>query len=432
MTENQTIETDLSARYSTMQLRVITDEHPVKQVIAAAGSGKTRTILGLVAYRLQQRLELPGGILMLTFSRKAAAEMRGRLDKRLRNEVEISTFHSFAYRSLARLHPDLSRSPPHIIEEEEKRTFYAPFFRRYAPEIGGIPFSLLMNNEALFHELFPRIAAEIEEAFLSYKRERGALEYGDLIAILLNDLQKNESYLSPLRSRFGLIVIDEFQDTDPVQLDFLKAMNAPRIVVVGDDWQAIYGFRGASVAPFFDFHREFPSVRRYYLSQNYRSLGPIVTLGNRMIRASHRQIKKRVVAVRGRKRKGSVSSVPLSPGAERSFLETISFDHDFRILARSNYRCEVWRESGCPEANVMTIHKAKGLEFHTVYLDLLGGWYGFTPAPSKKRIATNDEEIRIAYVGLSRAMDRLVILYNPLAGEEEPEGALWRLFRESL
>lgn len=416
--------------FSKPQRAIITDEHPVKQVIAAAGSGKTRTIIGLVTYRLMRGLEEPGGVLMLTFSRKAAAEMRERLPGTLREAVEISTFHSFAYRWLTALHPELSLRRVSIIEEEAKRIFYSEHFRENADLIGGIPFAFLMNSPRIFQSLFPELYSLVTKAFDEFKKREGLLEYSDLIRILVQDLQRREAYLYALRTRYGLILVDEFQDTDPEQMKFLLEMNAPRIAVVGDDWQAIYSFRGATVEPFFNFRKSFKNVRVYRLSENYRSVSEIVKLGNRVIRSSSRQLKKRVVSARGKGERRCLCALPIFSGGEAELICHIPSECDYRILARSNFRCGVWRIAGIPEERIMTVHRAKGLEFDTIFLDLIGGWSGYDPSTES---AGNDEEIRIAYVGLTRAKNRLIILYNPLADEEESEGALWkRLFSGRL
>ncbi len=412
--------------YSSAQLRIILDDHPRKQVIAAAGSGKTRTVIGAVTHALLSGREEPGRVLLLSFSRKAAGEIRERLPEELRSLVEVSTFHSFCYRRLGELHPRFRERGMRVLTDEEKHRFYAARLRRHADAIGGVPFDLLIKNPALFRKAFPRIAFAVNRRFHAFKRRAGALEFDDLISLILNGLRKQSDWAATMRARYSLIIVDEFQDTDPRQLEFLRLMEPPRLLVVGDDWQAIYGFRGATVRPFLDLPRHFPGTRKYRLEENYRSTRAVVRLGNQVIRASSRQLRKKVRAVRGAEPCSPVLGLPLEFGGERSLTPLLK--GDFMILTRSNFRRDVWRNAGVPAEKVMTIHKAKGLEFPVVLLDLIGGWSGdgyLGLENRRQQKARDDEEIRIAYVGVSRAENLLITLHKPVYREKDREKRLW-------
>ena len=416
-------------RYSPAQLKIILDEHPVKQVIAAAGSGKTRTVIGLVEHRLRAGLERPGRILLLSFSRKAAGEIRERLPAQCRGGVEVRTFHSFCYHRLRELHPRFQNEAPRILSEKERNDFFYKRLRENATVIGGVPYDLLVNNPPLFRRKFPELCMEVFRAFYAFKRAANLLEYEDLIALLLRELKTNSPCMAEMRKRYGLIIVDEFQDTDPRQLEFLRLMDAPRLLAVGDDWQAIYAFRGATPAPFLNFPRYFPGAKRYYLAWNYRSTRAITRLGNQIIRGSKKRIRKRVLSVRGRGPGLPVGAFVPGPGQEASLLALLPSNCDYMILCRSNFRIRVFEKAGFPPERLMTIHKAKGLEFPVVFLDLVGGWSGRGRGGGENEQAERerlDEEARIAYVGASRAMNFLVVLFRNEYRERDGEGRLWR------
>ncbi len=412
---------DYLTGYSPMQQRIIVGTEERKQVIAAAGSGKTRTVVGYVEHRLRSDDTLSHKILLLSFSRKAAGELRDRIQQRWRSSVEISTFHSFCFRHLQEIHPGFRRQRIAIMEEREKIEFLQMILNKEAAIIGGIPYAILLQHPDYFQETFPALYRKVQRMLKRHKALRGLFEYDDLIQILLTDLKENQVYLLPLRKKYRLIIVDEFQDTDPQQLEFLKQMNPRELLVVGDDWQSIYSFRGATVKPFLNFRRIFRGAAIYYLSENYRSLHPIVELGNSVIRHSSKQIKKSVKAVRPSPGEGVVYSLSMQNGDDVELAAILkAFDGDYRILARSNYRVARWLQAGIHEDKAMTIHKAKGLEYFGVILDLAGGWSG------GGNEQPDDEEIRIAYVGLTRARDCLILLHRPEKGEDTMEEYLWK------
>jgi DNA helicase-2/ATP-dependent DNA helicase PcrA len=407
--------------FSAAQTAIITEEKACKQVVAAAGSGKTRTVIGLTRHRFDSGLERPGRFLILSFSRKACGEIRSRLPSYLHDAVEIRTFHSFCYRRLLELHPTLSRSSFRILEEEERNRFLYAILREHPDVIGGIPFSLVLKSRETFYRHFPDLAMKAYRALHAYKRENHLLEYDDLIQILLWGLRRQESWALHIKSLYDMILVDEFQDTDPQQLEFLLLIHAPRLMVVGDDWQAIYSFRGATVQPFLDFKKLFPKTVIYPLAENYRSLQPIVRGGSGIIKHSSRQIRKKVKAVRGRGPDFPVSSFAVRPGEEPDFVSLIE-NYDAVILTRSNFRRDLWIASGFPEDRILTIHRSKGLEFPVVLLDVIGGWSGET--------FLTDEEIRIAYVGMTRAENLFFCLHRPVYPEHAMERTVFEvLFR---
>lgn len=412
-------------QYSGPQLEIIAGTESRKQVVAAAGSGKTRTVIGLVHFRLGQGLEAPGKVLLLTFSRKAAKEMKERLPAFCREAVEISTFHSFCYRHIASKHPDRSPGKITIIEEEEKNAFLAEQLKQYENEIGGIPFELLIAKDELFRELFPSIAMKVFRAFYAYKRLTGKTEYEDLIEIMLSDLSCGKDWAMRLKTNYDFILVDEFQDTDPRQLEFLKCMDPKRLVVVGDDWQSIYGFRGADVRPFLNFPKIFKGTKRFDLAENYRSLKNIVTAGNAVIRNSSKQIRKKVTAVRGKGPGFANLSVEIAAGSEERLVQILEHS-EFMILTRSNFRLRRWIRAGVSEQQCMTIHKSKGLEFPVVLLDITGGWGG------EESALLTDEEIRVAYVAVTRAENLFCCITASQYSQDSTERIIYEKLFENV
>lgn len=182
-------------------------------------------------------------------------------------------------------------------------------------------------------------------------------------------------------------------------------MNFHSITVVGDDWQAIYGFRGATPKPFLEFPNHFPGVVQYFLSTNYRSKDSIIRTSLLPLKHNKDKIEKQVQTFRKEKGIFHVERIKDSKTTPITIWQTwYKKDPELILLTRSNFRKREWIESGVPQNQVMTIHSAKGLEFRTVLLDLVFGW-----SEGEKEI-NEAEERRILYVGLSRAKDNLVLL----------------------
>ncbi len=427
--------------YSAAQLAIIESPAPIKQVIAAAGSGKTRTVIGCLEHRLRGDSRLRA--VMLSFSRRAVRELTERLPAGLRERVEICTFHAFCFRTLRSLAPERRLR---IFGIEDRRAFLNEALRegtdarQLRDAIGGVPYDLLFADRTSFAREQPEAAALFFARFAEYKTRHGLYEYDDLVAEVLAGLRENDPLLRARLTRYGLVIVDEFQDTDPEQLEFLQRLDPPELTVVGDDWQAIYAFRGATIEPFLNFRRVFRSAAVFRLAENYRSLPAIVRQGNRLIRASRRQLRKRVRAVREQQRGLPVLRVsPERPGPNSHSHSCAEIEAQWRarlerligeradqvmILTRTNFRRQRWLSAGFCEDQVLTVHRAKGLEFPVVCVDLLGGWSEAAAGQRRREgeaSAPADEEIRILYVAASRAENLLLFLYEPAAGQGSPE-----------
>lgn len=396
--------------WSEEQRNIIQSSASILQVIAGAGSGKTATMIGLLKEREKTNKIPPEHTLVVTFTKKATNEFKERcLKNQLSQKYHISTFHSFCYHALKRY--DLTRdwSKYKLLSESKKYEVTKTLLEPYRWEIGGIPFSLLWKqNGELLRFISLSIYKEYQKNFQIWKETHHYFEFDDLIYFFLRFLDTEFAWEA--KTRWKSLIIDEFQDTDEVQLEIIKRMEFETVTVVGDDWQAIYGFRGATPKPFLEFPKHFPNVVQCKLSTNYRSTQSIVQKSFLPIKQNKDKIQKKTMTKR--KERGSYSLLRFKK--EESTLESIwekiqSLDPNSILLTRSNFRKNEWIQSGVPRTQVMTIHSAKGLEFTTVVVDLCQGW-------SEELASVNqEEERRILYVALSRAKDNLFVLINDIS-----------------
>lgn len=397
-------------QYSPAQRAVIEEDTRFVQVVAAAGSGKTSTMVGIIERILVENLFPEESILVLTFSKKAAGEISERiLTATGKDSIRVQTFHAYCLYALTRWHPEFKIQKPKILPPEEKNRFYKEYLKRKRDEIGGIPYELFWaENVPYIQEHFPEIKKDLDVAYQNHKKKEGYLDFGDLVSKFLKGLQNGEEWTFESRSSVQKIIVDEFQDTDLEQLEFLQLLsNSASIVVVGDDSQSIYSFRGAAPKAFLNFQKLFDPCRIHFLNTNYRSLPEIIRVSAIPIEKNLEKIEKEVLP--SRKGKGFVGRILMEEASDLiPFLACSipSSEGDVKILCRSNFRISEYIRAGVPESFLMTIHASKGLEFHTVFVDLADGWNARPDSP----LETIEEERRILYVGLSRAEDRLLIL----------------------
>ncbi len=287
-------------------------------VIAGAGTGKTRVIAHRIAFLLATRPDLtPANLLALTFSRKAAHEMRERVEALLgttAEELGAFTFHGFCHRFLQDHafelgHPTRFRLLDRVESWELFRELlpelkptvhvnlgdptdgmegFLRFIGRAKDELVGCDdFAAFVRGISDFKERAR--CQEVERAYRIYQerlRASGALDFGDLIGETLKAFEEKPALLAELTAQYRYVLVDEFQDTNVAQIALLKQMvgEGGRLCVVGDDDQAIYRFRGASFASFLLLKEAFPNVRTVRLTQNYRSTPQILSVADRLIR----------------------------------------------------------------------------------------------------------------------------------------------------
>jgi len=277
-------------------------------VIAGAGSGKTRTLVYRVA-RLVEDKVLPQQILLLTFTRKAAQEMLRRASNLLDNRcghVSGGTFHSFAnqvirryakYAGLAENFTILDRKDAEdIVGFIRNRDGYYKNEKRFPRKdtIADI-ISKAVNKDCqikdIIRDQYPHFlehceaVEKIKSTYSDYKLTKSILDYDDLLIYLEKILSQNEDIRKKVSTFYKYIMIDEFQDTNKLQakIAYLLASEHKNIMVVGDDSQSIYSFRGANFKNIMDFPQTFPDAAIIKLEQNYRSTQPILDFTNRII-----------------------------------------------------------------------------------------------------------------------------------------------------
>ena len=272
-------------------------------ILAGAGSGKTRTITYRIAHILAERKAQPGEVMAVTFTNKAAAEMRERIAVLLGNATRfpmVSTFHSACARILRQEIAALGYDPGFtIIDEGDSLSL----LRRLVEEsaMPGAPAVELARaridqakNEALFPEdLAARAAnqgetaiAELYRLYQERLRAMNALDFGDLLLLTYRLFEREPDALARWQARAAHLLVDEYQDTNRVQYLIVRALSARtgNLCVVGDEDQSIYRWRGADIRNILDFEHDFPNASIFKLEQNYRSTKTILAAAGGVIR----------------------------------------------------------------------------------------------------------------------------------------------------
>ena len=272
-------------------------------VLAGAGSGKTRVIAHRVAWLIQQGHD-PSAILAVTFTNKAAAEMRERvadLAGHAGTEVFVSTFHAFGLWLLKEEHATAGLPRRFAIcDAGDQQALVKRCMREVkvddrAFDPRRVLWQISKAKNALKKKIVPRpegqgddydlIAAEVFPRYQQALRAQRAVDFDDLIARPVELLRKSEPLRKKYQARFSHLLVDEYQDTNLCQLELLKLLAGERrnVCAVGDDDQAIYGWRGAEVKNILRYDRHFPGAKEVRLEQNYRSTGHILACANGVI-----------------------------------------------------------------------------------------------------------------------------------------------------
>ncbi|MBD0305401.1 MAG: ATP-dependent helicase [Nitrospiraceae bacterium] len=290
------------------QLSAVTAGEGPALVIAGAGSGKTRTLVYRVAYLIDRGID-PATILLVTFTRKSAQEMLNRAGLLIgaRSErVAGGTFHSVANMLLRRYGKPIGLDPGFTIldrgdaedlisllraelglNEKDKRFprkgTIAEIFSRCENTLERLE-DVVLAEFAHFYEHIDALAA-LKQAFQTAKQQRQLLDYDDLLVKLRVLLDAEAPAREAISRRFQYILVDEYQDTNRLQADLIRKLAATHnnVMVVGDDSQSIYAFRGATFRNIMEFPDLFPNAVVYKLEENYRSTQPILNLANEII-----------------------------------------------------------------------------------------------------------------------------------------------------
>ncbi len=290
--------TDLNEAQET----VVTAPPEHRLVLAGAGSGKTRVLIRRIAWLMQVEGVSPFGILAVTFTNKAAGEMRGRLERLLGQPVDalwVGTFHGIAHRML-RLHWREAGLPQNfqIMDADDQKRFVKRLIKSMDLDEGQWPARQVQQyiNRQKEQGLRPEhLGADGDESvrqlqafYTAYEQacERaGLLDFAELLLRAHELCRDNAELQQHYRRRFGHILVDEFQDTNALQYAWLRVLagDGGKLFVVGDDDQSIYSFRGARIENILRFSRDYPEAQTVRLEQNYRSSGNILKAANTLI-----------------------------------------------------------------------------------------------------------------------------------------------------
>ena len=271
-------------------------------VLAGAGSGKTRVLVHRIAWLMQAENISPYGILAVTFTNKAAAEMRGRIENLLgipSSGLWVGTFHGIAHR-LLRAHwkeaelpqtfqimdsEDQHRALKRVIREmglDEKRWVprEAQWWINARKDEGLRPENIEHKNDTYLRHM-----VEIYREYEAMCQRNGSLDFAELLLRAYELWVKRPDVLMHYQERFKNILVDEFQDTNTIQYAWIKILagNSANVFVVGDDDQSIYGWRGAQIENIYKFSKDYKNASNFRLEQNYRSTGNILGAANALI-----------------------------------------------------------------------------------------------------------------------------------------------------
>jgi len=464
---------DLLSTLNPEQLTAVTaDNSGSLLVLAGAGCGKTSVLTRRIAYLIRQGVP-PSRICALTFSRKAAEEMAHRLVKLDpacggKNAPLVTTFHAFALRVLQerrqgrRNFNRIGFNDDDILLLDGKRRFEliaqasTPAVRRTLG-MGIIELSSALDLLLNFPEKASKrwsdedfsLLAEIEHEFYNLRKTLGLWDFADLICGGLELFSKYPGIADDWSRRFDAVLVDEFQDTNPMQIDMLDVLlrSGASLYAVGDDDQAIYGFRGADIRPIRNFTTRFRDAAIVKLQINYRSVNSILNCANRLWADKPAEYRKTLVSGLNPQPTGCRKPKKMRFGTQEQALEWILgrarfIEHRekipissmavlFRINDTLNTVAGYYKSIGLTDDKIpqlLTVHASKGLEYPVVFLcDLEEGVFPHYRLPKEKRIRTwleflkaivkpNDkqdidisrdcdieEELRLFYVGVTRA-----------------------------
>jgi DNA helicase-2/ATP-dependent DNA helicase PcrA len=317
---------DYKAELNEAQYAAVTSTPGQALVIAGAGSGKTRTLTYRVAYLLDNGI-LPENILLLTFTNKAANEMLERVRTLLNLEtVRLwgGTFHSIGNR-LLRLHCERLgyRRGFSIMDREDQGDLIETVISAAAidkdtlkfpkAEVLADMFSLADNICCPLQEIidtrypyFDQVADGIHKVQAAYKEkklETNSMDFDDLLVLVVRLLAENDDLRAYYQRQFQFVLVDEFQDTNTLQSDLVDMLAGPNgnLMVVGDDAQSIYSWRGADVTNILNFDQRYPLAKTYKIETNYRSVPEVLALANDAIDMNRGQIRKSLIAARASK-----------------------------------------------------------------------------------------------------------------------------------
>ena len=355
-------------------------------VIAGAGSGKTRVLTYKIAYLLSQGMK-PWSIMALTFTNKAAREMKERIGKLVGNNLAqhlyMGTFHSIFSRILRAEAEHIGFNNNFTIyDESDSRSLIKAIVKemglddkKYKPAAVHAKISMAKNNlmsaaayesdAAIFEQNKRAQIPEVGKIFVAYVqrcKQANAMDFDDLLTLTYQLFREHEDIRHKYAARFDYVLVDEYQDTNHVQMSIVMQLcqEKQRVCAVGDDSQSIYSFRGANIDNILNYQRQFQGTRLFKLEQNYRSTQTIVEAANSLIKHNRNQIPKDVFSENAKGEKiqykpaysDKEEAVIVAKDVKRIRREDGCQYSDFAILYRTNAQSrsfeEEFRKQGIP------------------------------------------------------------------------------------
>ncbi len=309
---------DLENLNKEQKKAVLYNEGPLL-ILAGAGSGKTKVLTTKIAYLIKEKGISPYEILAITFTNKAAKEMKERVENLIGEEarfIQISTFHSFGLRLLRENCKDLGYDPNFVIMDSDDSLVIVKKImkdlnydiKQFSPKAVKNKISSCKNELMTPNDYEKYVASDFDQIILDVYRKyeeklksSNAVDFDDLLLLPIKLFRKHKDILEMYQNRYKYILIDEYQDTNEAQYILSKMISAKykNICVVGDADQAIYGFRGANYKNILNFEKDYPNALSIKLEQNYRSTKNILDAANCVIRNNQSRKEKNLWSTKG-------------------------------------------------------------------------------------------------------------------------------------
>ena len=294
--------THILENLNDQQREAVTSEQQNIMVLAGAGSGKTRVLVHKVAWQIEAQQFSPSSIMAVTFTNKAANEMRSRIEELLEHpspEIWCGTFHSLSHRILRKFHKEANLAPGFtILDSDDQLRIVKRLSKEMNLDDAKFPprqSQWMINNWKDDGKRSKDVKDKgnfytqtVKDLYIKYEQacaHDNLVDFAELILLSYEIIVRNSSIRDYFFKRFDSILIDEFQDTNTIQYKWLQAVTAPKakVTAVGDDDQSIYGWRGAKVENVKAFSKDFKDVHIIKLEQNYRSTNKILSAANTVI-----------------------------------------------------------------------------------------------------------------------------------------------------
>lgn len=375
-------------------------------ILAGAGSGKTRVLTYKIAYLLEQEIVKPWQILAITFTNKAAKEMKQRVNDLIgdvANDIWLGTFHSVCVRILKREINLIGYGTDfNIFDELDKEKVIKEVMKKLNVDDKQYPVSYIKNEISRAKETrkdakkyaeevngdFRRAqVAKIYELYEKTLKSNNSIDFDDIIMLTVEIFLKNPDRLEYYQSKFKYILVDEYQDTNKIQFLLISLLSSAHgnICVVGDESQSIYGFRGADISNILNFEGEFPNAKIVKLEENYRSSKTILEAANEVIKNNKGKIDKKLWTQNDEGEKIDYATLPNEYEEVEYIVDKIdeicrkekkSYS-DFAVLFRTNAQSrvleEVFMRSGTPYKLIggLKFYSRKEIKDLTSYLKLI-------------------------------------------------------------